>query len=213
MLRHAIFVASLGLALTCHAEGFKFSDTEKDPDQDARKAKQAEQLSTPCRKTLKNQKIMVLIAERRNGVISAKQSQYNSHINFINDGLKSLGLKTYTQEQIRAQVAQAEIDAYFKNDPDAALAASKRMAANYVLRGVIETEARTNLAVNVNQVDVNMQFTLTAGNGRVISQASANNASFAGSNVAAVALDLVQENAQDVIAQLYSDYCKNAGKR
>ena len=37
----------------------------------------------------------------------------------------ALGLRTYTPEEIRSQIAQAEIDAYFRNDPDAALSASR----------------------------------------------------------------------------------------
>lgn len=215
MLRTALLIAGLTLALTSQAQGFKFPDENADnnAEDDARKAKVQAQLSTPCRNSIKNQKIMVLIAESRNGLISAKQSQYNQHINTINDGLKALGLKTYTQEQIRAQVAQAEIDAYFKNDPDAALAASKRLAASYVLRGLIQTEASRNLVINVNQININMSFTLTGANGQVISQTSASNASYAGSNVGSMALELVRESAQEVIGQLYSDYCKKAGKR
>lgn len=214
MLRTMFLFASLLLASTVIAQGFKFPEEgrEDNTEERARNAKIAQQLSTPCRSRIKNQKIMVLIAESRNGVINARQAQYNQHIHTINDGLKALGLKTYSQEQIRAQVAQAEIDAYFKNDPDAALSASKRMAANYVLRGLIETEASRNLVVNVNQIHINMSFTLSGPDGRVISQANASNASFAGSNISGMALDLVRESAQEVVGQLYSDYCKKASK-
>ena len=38
---------------------------------------------------------------------------------------------------------KAEIDAVFKNDPDAAISASKRLAAQYILRGVIVALAVT----------------------------------------------------------------------
>jgi hypothetical protein len=214
MLRKTFFLLGVLLLSSATAEGFKFpKDGEDNSEERARDAKVAEQLSTPCRNSIKNQKIMVLIAESRNGVINARQAQYNQHIHTINDGLKALGLKTYTQEQIRAQVAQAEIDAYFKNDPDAALSASKRMAANYVLRGLIETEASRNLVINVNQIHINMSFTLSGPDGRVISVANASNASYAGSNISGMALDLVRESAQEVVGQLYSDYCKKAGKR
>ena len=82
-------------------------------------------------------------------------------------------MKTYTQAQITQQIAQAEMDAYFKNDPDAAISASKRLAAQYILRGVISTQANRNAVINVNQVNVSMNFTLTGANGRMISQASA----------------------------------------
>jgi hypothetical protein len=57
------------------------------------------------------------------------QSSYGPHFNAINKRLRALGLNTYTQEEIRAQIAQAETDAYFRNDPDAALNASKKLGA------------------------------------------------------------------------------------
>ncbi|MEN9867263.1 MAG: hypothetical protein RL748_2853 [Pseudomonadota bacterium] len=191
--------------------GFKFPS---EPIADANEEPASNTALTPtCRAKLKQQKIMVLLAESRNGIISAKQSSYASAVNIINDKLKALGLKTYTQEQIRAQVAQAEIDAYFKNDPDAALSASKRMAANYVLRGLIEMTAGRNAMVNVNQVNVNMEFTLSGSDGRIISQTGASNASFAGNDVSGMARILVKENADEVVTKLYNDYCAKAGKR
>lgn len=213
MLRQIFLL--LGLAATIHAsaQGFKFpAEGEEDKEDKAKAEKIRGQLSTPCRANIKNRKIMVLIAENRNGVLQTRQSQYNQHVNTINDGLKALGLKTYTQEQIRAQVAQAEIDAYFKNDPDAALSASKRLAANYVLRGVIDTQASRNLVANLNQININMNFSLSSADGRVISQTSASNTSYAGSDINGLALTLVKESAEEVVATLYSDYCKKAGK-
>ena len=132
------------------------------------------QLATPCRDKIKNQKIMVLIGEepQRRGS-RASQAAFSPHFDAINSRLQRLGLRTYTQEEIRRQVAQAEIDAYFKNDPDAAISASKRLAAQYILRGLIATQASRNAMINVNQVSVSMNFTLTGADGRMISQASA----------------------------------------
>lgn len=204
------FITALQCA-SAQNSGFKFPSEASADTNDEPANKTA--LSPTCRAKVKQQKIMVLLAESRNGVISAKQSSYASAVNIINDKLKALGLKTYTQEQIRAQVAQAEIDAYFKNDPDAALSASKRMAANYVLRGLIEITAGRNAMVNVNQVNVNMEFTLTGGNGQIISQTEASNASFAGNDVSGMARTLVKENADEVVTTLYNDYCAKAGKR
>jgi hypothetical protein len=156
---------------------------------------------------------MVLIGEDRNGMIFASQASYSSHVGAINDRLQSLGLKTYSQEQIRRQVAQAEIDAFFKNDPDAAISASKRLAAQYILRGVIATQASRNAIVNVNQVSISMNFTLTGANGRMISQAGARNESYAGRDTSGMALTLINERADEVVAQLYTDYCSKAGVR
>jgi hypothetical protein len=201
---------------TAQAQGFKFSNP--DPADAADQAAQAQrdgktqaQLATPCRARIKNQKIMVLLAEERNGSLVANQNNFGRHVDAINNRLKALGLKTYTAAQIRAQVAQAEIDAYFKNNPDAALSASRRLAAAYVLRGLVTSRAERNAIVNVNQVYINMDFMLTTSGGAVVSQAKASNASYAGSDTTGMALTLIEERAEEVVAQLYSDYCRKAG--
>ena len=214
--------ALLALFLACtmgpsgvQAQGFKFSDdvqTEKAKETE-RRAKVMAMLQTPCRDKIKNQKIVVLIGESRNGAIQANQSSFSPHFDAINARLLALGLKTYTQAQIRGQVAQAEIDAYFKNDPDAALSASKRLAAQYILKGLISTHASRNLAVNVNQVSIRMNFTLTGANGKMISQANAEDASYAGQDTSGLALTLINEQADELVAKLYSDYCSQAGVR
>jgi hypothetical protein len=196
------------------AQGFKFSQPDDSDriENEARQDRIADQLSTPCRAGLKDKKIMVVIGERQsNGVISAQQQNYGRHFQAINSRLRGLGLKTFTPEEIRRQVAQAEIDAYFRNDPDAALAASKRLGANFVLRGLISSQATRNPMMAVNQVSVNMGFTLTGSNGRVISNVDANSSSYAGADVQHMALTLVNEKADEVVAELYSDYCNNAG--
>ena len=107
--------------------------------------------------------------------------------------------------------AQAEIDAYFKNDPDAALGASKRLSAQYILRGLISSQTGYNTIVRVNQVSIQMAFTLTDANGKVLSQTSAENASYAGVDTSGMALTLINEKADEVVAQLYSDYCRRGG--
>jgi hypothetical protein len=210
----AVFLACYAAAAV-HGQGFKFSN--EDQSEKAREAERQEQvqslLATPCRDKIKNQKIMVLIGEDRNGVIYAGQASYSPHIDAINGRLRSLGLRTYSPEEIRKQVAQAEIDAYFKNDPDAAISASKRLAAQYILRGLIATQSGRNAIINVNQVSINMNFTLTGANGRMISQADAKNESYAGRDTRGMALTLINERADEVVAQLYSDYCQRAGAR
>jgi len=207
-----VLVWSLPAGLV-QSQGFKFSNEDQsDKAAEAeRQAKVQSQLAVPCRDKIKNQKIMVLLGEERNGVITASQTAYGTHIDAINQRLRSLGLKTYSPEEIRRQVAQAEIDAYFRNDPDAAISASKRLAAQYILRGLISTQSGRNAIVNVNQVAVNMNFTLTGSNGRMISQASAKNESYAGRDTNGMALTLINERADEVVAQLYSDYCQRSG--
>jgi hypothetical protein len=198
-----------------HAQRFSFSqpDDADKQEQAARDARIAEDLSVPCRADLKNKKIMVVIGERQsNGYVEARQQNYGEHYRAINKRLQALGLHTYTPEEIRRQIAQAEIDAYFRNDPDAALSASRRLGASFVLRGLISSQAMPNPMMAVNQVAVNMGFTLTASNGRVISDTEARSSSYAGSDVQQMALTLVNEKADEVVATLYADYCRNAAK-
>jgi len=199
------------------AQGFKFSqpdetDRQEQQAQEARENRIAEQLSTPCRAELKGKKIMVVIGERQsNGYIAAQQQNYGPHFQSINARLRALGLRTYTPEEIRRQIAQAEIDAYFRNDPDAMLSASKRLGASFILRGLISSQATRNPMMAVNQVSVNMKFTLYGSDGRLISDTEASSGSYAGANVERMALTLVNENADEVVPTLYADYCRKAG--
>ena len=196
------------------AQGFKFSqqDDAERIENEARQNRIAEQLSTPCRASIKDKKIMVVIGERQsNGYMAAQQQNYGPHFHAINTRLRALGLKTYTPEEIRGQIAQAEIDAYFRNDPDAALAASKKLGASFVLRGLISAQSGMNPMMRVNQVSIDMDFTLYGGSGRVVADAHATSSSYSGADVQRMALTLVNEKADEVVAQLYSDYCRNAG--
>lgn len=220
-LRYALSMLALLLPLASGpvgAQNFKFSEQDaKDKaadkaESDARQNRIAAELATPCRADLKGKKIMAVIGEvQSNGVIAAQQKNYGPHFQAINSRLRALGLRTFTAEEIRAQIAQAEIDAYFRNDPDAALAAAKKLGASFVLKGLIAAQVARNPMMPVNQVSVNMNFTLTGGNGRIISTAEANGNSYAGVDVSKMALTLVNESADDVVAKLYADYCQNAG--
>jgi len=197
-------------------QGFKFgqpdeADRQEQLDQQAKEDRIRQQITTPCRAAIKDRKIMVLIGERQsNGYIAAEQQNYGAHFNAINNRLRSLGLRTYTPEEIRRQIAQAEVDAYLKNDQEAMLSAAKRLGASFVLRGLISSQVIKNPMMNVNQVDVSMQFTLS-GNGQIISETEAHSASYAGANVARMALTLVNEQADEVVATLYEDYCRKTG--
>ncbi|MFO1310795.1 MAG: hypothetical protein U1F41_01885 [Burkholderiales bacterium] len=198
-------------------QGFKFGDP--DPAQEQARVEEAMrqdriayELSTPCRNDLKGKKIMVIIGEQQsNGYILAEQKNYGPHFQAINGRLRSLGLRTFTPDEIRAQVKQAEIDAYFRNDPDGALNAAKRLGASFVLRGLITAQATMNPIMAVNQVTIGMGFTLAASNGKVISDVGASAASYSGANVAEMAATLVNEQADEIVARLYGDYCRSAG--
>jgi hypothetical protein len=211
-----LILGGIALGFACAAvaqQGFKFSN--EDPDdkakQQARDMSIAERLSTPCREQLKNKKIMLVIGEQiGGGRISANQQNYNPHYEAINRRLRALGLRTNSPEEIRKQIAQAEIDAYFKGDPEAALAASRRYGASFILKGLIEADSRINPVINVNEVTVNMDFALTDSGGKLVGDARAQGGSFAGADVRGMAAKLIDEQADDVVSKLYSDYCSNA---
>jgi hypothetical protein len=197
------------------AQGFKFEQNpgaeRKAAEDAARQQRVMANISTPCRQAIKDKKIMVIIGEQQsNGYVLAQQQNYGPHFQLINARLQALGLKTYTPEEIRKQIAQAEIDAYFKNDPDAALSASRRLGASFILRGLITSQASVNPIMRVNQVSVGMGFTLAAASGRTVADASATAASYAGPDVRSMALTLLNEHADEVVSKLYSDYCRNA---
>jgi hypothetical protein len=204
--------ASLLLCSSAWSTDFKFprEDQQEQSSYSDEQNQPPAILLGPCRSKIKNQKILVLFGEVQNGYILANQSSFSPYFDAINGRLRAAGLKTLTEGQIRQQVAQAEIDAYFKNDPDSALSASRRLAANYVLKGLITTSTGYNMAVRVNQVSVRLDFTLTDSSGKLISQANLENASYAGHDTSGMALTLINERADELVAKLYNDYCQGA---
>src|SRR5258707_11535772 len=86
--------------------------------------------------------------------------------------------------------------------------ASTRIGASFVLRGLISSEATRNPMMAVNQVTVNMKFTLYGSDGRLISDTEASSGSYAGANIERMALTLVNEKADEVVPALYADYCR-----
>jgi hypothetical protein len=214
----SVLYLGIGTPVNASADQFSFSGeaAKEQQQQDADAAARAQSIqslvSVPCRARLKNQRILLLIAEQSSGQWLTDQGQFGQFIQLIDMRLKGLGLKTYSQQAIKAGIAQAEIDAYFKNDPDAALSASKRLGASYILRGVIASRTGVNPVVQVNEVAVNINLTLSATDGRVLSDVSAHSDSYSGSDTLATALDLVKEQADPLVAQLYNDYCSSANK-
>jgi len=211
LLRPALACLLLALALPTIAASFSFSEEEeKQKAADAPKKGGGPAVSAACRDSLKNRKVMVVVGQRRGNATDAQQSTYGSHFNAINQRLKKFGFNTYSQEEITAQIAQAEIDAYFRNDPDAAINASKKMGADFILRGVISSRSAINPVLRIPEVYVHMAFTLTAADGRTIADAAASADSYSGTDTLGMALTLVNEQADGVVARLASGYCKHA---
>ena len=212
----AVALLALAPLAVIAAQGFKFGQPTEDDladqaNEQARQERIWEQLGTPCRDRLMEKKIMVIIGERQsNGAIYAQQQNYGPHFQAINTRLRGLGLLTFTPEQIRQHIAQAEIDAYFKNDPDKALSAARRLGASFVLKGLISKRAVPSIIAGVNTVTVSFNFTLTGSNGRIISDVNASSSSYSGTDISQMALTLVNEQIDEVVAKLYGDYCRNA---
>ncbi len=191
-------------------------------------------LSVPCRNELKKKKIAVVIGERHSGAevservmviesertprgsrtavsegqsASAPQATYGMLVNEINQRLSAIGLKTYSESEISAQVARAEMEAFLNNNMDAAAGAASRLGANFFLRGIIETRTQVNTVLRIQEVFVSMAFTLVDASGRVISNVGAKGDAYSGGDTLSVALDLIREQADLVVAQLYHDYC------
>jgi hypothetical protein len=214
----AVVVLLLGTSLrpAVAADPFTFSGAEqqeqkKQQEAEAQRALAIQQLvSVPCRERLKNHKILQLVGERSGSEWLTRQDRYQQLRAIIDARLQALGLRTYTPEQITAAIAQAELDAYFNNDPDAALSASKRLAADYILRGDITTKAGVNPVVGVNEVAVDVELVLTSASGREISRVDARADAYSGHDVPHAAAVLMQQQADQLVAQLYNDFCRKA---
>lgn len=202
-------LATFGTAV--HA--FKFSDEEPgNQAEGAAKTQRAVGIPAACKERLKKERVLVLVAERGNNGINADQGRYGLHFQGIDRRLQQQGMRTFSQDEIRKQVAQAEIDAHFRNDPDAALAAAKKLGASLSLRGVISSRRAINPVLKINEVYVNIAFSLVGADGRAISEASAAADSYAGGDTLGMALTLLNEQADGVVGRLMRGYCAASGK-
>ena len=150
---------------------------------------------------------MVLVAERGNNGLNTDQGRYGSHFQSLDKRLQKLGMRTLSQEEIRKQVAQAEIDAHFRNDPDAALQAAQKHGAHLTLRGVISSRRAINPMLRIPEVYINMGFNLIDAEGRYVSEAGASSESYSGTDTVGMAATLIAEQADGVVRRLISGYC------
>jgi hypothetical protein len=197
------------------AAAFSFTEEEqrdRDAQHHERAGKRSEGagLDAACRSELGKHRTVVIIGERTSGGgLRTEQSAYGSHFQVLSRGLRNLGVSTYTQEEIHAQIAQAEVDAYFRNDPDAALGASRKLGADLVLRGTISSRSVFNEFMGLPEVAVTIALALADGSGHVISESSANADSYSGYDTLGMALRLMNERAPGVLATLFRDYCRH----
>jgi hypothetical protein len=196
------------------ADDFSFSHEEEKSKREHEQAAGAAapvELSAACRKAIARRRTVIVVAESIDGGgFRTRQSAYGPHLQTLAHVLRALGVRTYTPEEIRAQVAQAEIDAYFRNDPDAALAASSKLGADLVLRGVISSRSVFNEFMGLPEVAVSIGLALADRSGCVLSEATASADSYSGYDTLGMALRLVNEQAPGVVSRLFADYCRRA---
>ena len=212
MFRLLLPIALAFTSYTGAVHAFKFSDDEASAKAEAAaSAPRAAGIPAACKERLKKERVLVLVAERSNHGINADQGRYGLHFQGIDRRLRNQGMRTFSPDEIKKQVAQAEIDAHFRNDPDAALAASKKLGASLSLRGVISSRQAVNPVLKINEVYVNIGFTLVGADGHVISEAGAAAESYAGGDTLGMALTLLNEQADGVVGRLLRGYCAASG--
>lgn len=201
----AFALACLGASA---AQAFSFADEEaKDKAAAAPKGGGGPAISAACKDRLQKEKVLVLVAERGNNGMNADQGRYGMHFQAIDRRLQKQGMRTLSQEEIKKQVAQAEIDAHFRNDPDAALQAAQKHGASLTLRGVISSRRGINPILKINEVYINMGFTLVGPDGRYIAEAGASSDSYSGGDTVGMAATLISEQADGVVRRLLKGYC------
>lgn len=212
MLKMMFMLALATLVIPAHA--FSFADEEaKDKAAAAPKGGGGgPAINAACKERLQKEKVLVLVAERGNNGMNADQGRYGLHFQAIDRRLQKQGMRTLSQEEIKKEVAQAEIDAHFRNDPDAALQAAQKHGASLTLRGVISSRRAINPILKINEVYINMGFTLVGPDGRYISEAGASSDSYSGGDTVGMAATLIGEQAEGVVRRLLNGYCNEKKK-
>ena len=154
-------------------------------------------------------KIAVVIGEQHSqGWARTGQSAYGPLIEELNGQFKKLGLKTYSPEEIKQQVAQAEQEAFLANNLEAAVSAAGRLSADFMIRGIISTKIQKNPFVGIDEVFVTLSLTLVDRDGQNISSSTLSEAMFSDADTVATVHKLVREKAEQIIVNLYSECCK-----
>ena len=200
---------------------FSFSEEEEKlqrEEQQQREQVQSEirhNLDTRCPISLKNQKILLLVSEKHfresypySQIFSNQTGLYQP----INQALGRLGFRTYSQQQITGQIAEAELQAVANGDLDAAINAASRLAADYVLRASISSRSGRNPMIGVKEVTVNISLDLQTAAGHLVGATSAHSESFSGDDALSTAKTMVREQADSIASRLYRDLCQYASR-
>ena len=208
---------------------FSFSEYENQEAAGESSARHVSLASLRCPPSLKKARIATMIGEKHKdsrgydgfyGSFLSQESQdwdrrsgtsktvYGRLVDDLNQGFKQLGLRTYTSEEINAQVAREEQEAFLNNNLDAAISAAERLRAEFMLKGIISTRTQVNRVVNVDEVFVTINLSLFDRNGRQISQAMASETSFSDADVLATIQKIVQKQSNEITYELFREYCR-----
>jgi len=169
-----------------------------------------ELLNAPCNSAAKRRSVaLVLYEDTPGGRRKVADPGFSPLFSEIVGHLNALGIKTYSQEQIRARIAQAELEAVASGDIDAAISASRRLGAGYVLRGQIAARAGTNRVVGIEEVFVNVSLSLSNSAGKLLVTTGARGDSWAGQDVVGAALEIVRRDSDRLAAEINNAICQS----
>ena len=80
--------------------------------------------------------------------------------------------------------------------------------SDYLLRGTVTAQAGANRILALNEITVNAALTMSKPSGQVVSNVLNREESYAGNDLSSAYLDVIQEQADRVVGQLYADLCK-----
>lgn len=157
--------------------GKTFSFSDPDNDDQERADRISAMKSTPCKDTLRNKRILLTFSKKGADGVQAAQG-YGAAYAGIQKRLQGLGLRVVRDG-----------------------------SADFILKGLIESRTGVNPILRINEVRVKIGFSLARANGNLVTTVSASGQSYAGSDVEGIAADLVEEQADEVVAKIYKEYC------
>ncbi len=133
---------------------------------------------------------------------------YGSIVDNLNDGFRQLGLTTYSAEEINAQIAEEEQQAFLNNNLEAALSAADRLRADFMIKGLISTHTQTNKVVKVEEVFVTINLSLVDHRGAQLATVQVSETAFSTADVPGTIGQLIQKQSKRIVAQLFAHHCR-----
>jgi hypothetical protein len=163
-------------------------------------------LPLECRKRVHNKKVLVLVDERYADEYHMVQEDYGSLVGIISFQLQAFGLRTFTNTEQRQYLADLRARDYFTASDTVSVPLP--LDTDFILRGVIRSIVAENPILKINEVHMDIWMDLREPYGRILADATTPTSSYAGMNTLSMAMELVKEEADDLLAQLFEDYCK-----